>query len=89
MRDSIATIYLHNNMLEYGHTYYVTIDNGVLNLADGSFQGVTKEDEWTFTTKSDMPELSDTLIVDATGKGDFNTVQGPWILFLILMNSRL
>ena len=76
VRDEIATIYLHNNMLEYGHTYYVTIDNGVLNLADGSFQGVTKEDEWTFTTKSDMPELSDTLIVDATGKGDFNTVQG-------------
>lgn len=76
VRDSIATIYLHNNMLEYGHTYYVTIDNGVLNLADGSFQGVTKEDEWIFTTKSDMPELSDTLIVDATGKGDFNTVQG-------------
>lgn len=63
-------------MLEYGHTYYVTIDNGVLNLADGSFQGVTKEDEWVFTTKSDMPELSDTLIVDVAGKGDFNTVQG-------------
>ena len=76
VRDSIATIYLHNNMLEYGHTYYVTIDNGVLNLADGSFQGVTKEDEWIFTTKSDMPELSDTLIVDVAGKGDFNTVQG-------------
>lgn len=76
-------------MLEYGHTYYVTIDNGVLNLADGSFQGVTKEDEWVFTTKSDMPELSDTLIVDVAGKGDFNTVQEPWILFLILMNNRL
>ena len=29
-----------------------------------------------FTTKSDMPELSDTLIVDVAGKGDFNTVQG-------------
>ena len=25
VRDSIATIYLHNNMLEYGHTYYVTM----------------------------------------------------------------
>ncbi len=23
-----------------------------------------------------MPELSDTLIVDVAGKGDFNTVQG-------------
>lgn len=43
MRDSIATIYLHNNMLEYGHTYYVTIDNGVLNLADGSFKESLKK----------------------------------------------
>ncbi len=76
MRDSIATIYLHNNMLEYGHTYYVTIDNGVLNLADGSFQESLKKMSGLFTTKSDMPELSDTLIVDVTGKGDFNTVQG-------------
>ena len=75
VRDSIATIYLHNNMLEYGHTYYVTIDNGVLNLADGSFQGVTKEDEWVVTNKSDMTELQDTLIVDVAGKGDVITVQ--------------
>ncbi|MCQ4902101.1 carbohydrate esterase, partial [Phocaeicola vulgatus] len=25
VRDTIATIYLHNKMLEYRHTYYVTI----------------------------------------------------------------
>ena len=42
-----------------------------------------------FTTKSDMPELSDTLIVDATGKGTLIQFRGPWILFLILMNNRL
>lgn len=35
--DFIVIIYLYNNMLEYGYIYYVIIDNGVLNLVDGSF----------------------------------------------------
>lgn len=77
VRDSIATIYLHNNMLEYGHTYYVTIDKGVLSLADNSFNGISKEDGWSFSTKASAPAADqDTLVVDASGKGDFNTVQG-------------
>lgn len=73
VRDSVATIYLHNNMLECGQTYRVEIDPGVLTLADGSFQGI---DGWTFTTKAEAPARTDTLVVDATGRGDFNTVQG-------------
>ncbi len=76
VRDSIATVYLHNNMLEYGHSYYVTIDKGVLTLADGSFNGISKSDRWTFATKSAAPASIDTLVVDADGTGDFNTVQG-------------
>lgn len=75
VHDNVATIYLHNNMLEYGKKYYVTIDEGVLNIADGSFKGVSKEDRWSFTTKSEAPQ-GQTLVVDASGAGDFNTVQG-------------
>ena len=30
-----ATIYLHHNLLDYGHDYYVTIDKGVFNGFDG------------------------------------------------------
>ncbi|MBQ1583256.1 MAG: carbohydrate esterase, partial [Prevotella sp.] len=30
-----ATIYLHNNMLEYGHEYAVTIDKGVIDGFEG------------------------------------------------------
>ncbi|MDR0988327.1 MAG: carbohydrate esterase [Prevotellaceae bacterium] len=75
VRDSIATIYLHHHMLEYGHSYYVTIDKGVLSLPDNSFHGIQKG-QWTFSTKASGPAHIDTLTVDATGKGDFNTVQG-------------
>lgn len=71
-----ATIYLHNNMLEYGHSYYVTVDKEVFKLAAGRFKGIRKGDRWTFTTKPSAPKGVTTLTVDAMGKGDFNTVQG-------------
>jgi pectinesterase len=71
-----ATIYLHNNLLEYNKSYYVQIDPGVLNLSDGSFKGF-KGKEWRFTTKAKPPRAdSDRIIVSAKGSGDFNTVQG-------------
>lgn len=76
VRGNVATIYPHNNMLEYGKKYYVTIDKGVINLPDGSFDGVEKKHKWTFTTKETAPASMDTLVVDCNGNGDFNTVQG-------------
>ncbi len=75
IRDNKAIICPHNNMLEYGHRYYLTVDDGVINLPDSSFHGI-KAKEWKFTTKSQAPQSADTLIVDCKGKGDFNTVQG-------------
>ncbi len=75
VRGTVATICPHHNMLEYGHTYVVTVDDGVLSLPDGSFRGITREDNWHFTTKPSAP-TRDTLVVDAGGRGDFNTVQG-------------
>ena len=67
------TIYLHHNMLEYGHEYYVTIDKGVI---DG-FQGIRGKKEWTFRTKDKAPDASlRRLTVAADGTGDFSTVQG-------------
>lgn len=75
-KGNVATIYLHNNMLEYGKEYYVTIDKGVINVPDGSFEGIAKEHRWMFETKKEAPVAMDTLVVDATGNGDFNTVQG-------------
>lgn len=76
VKGNVATIYPHNNMLEYDKEYYVTIDKGVINVPDGSFEGITKEHRWIFETKKEAPVTKDTLVVDATGNGDFNTVQG-------------
>jgi pectinesterase len=77
IHDSVATIYLHHNLLEYNKTYYVQIDSGVLNLKDSSFTGIAGEKGWTFKTKKEPPSAgSKRLIVSEAGAGDFNTVQG-------------
>ncbi|KUJ13817.1 pectinesterase [Mollisia scopiformis] len=74
VRDNAATVYLHNNQLDYGQTYSVETDSEVFKLADGSY---STTNSWTFSTKSqgpspDAPEV----IVAADGSADFNTVQG-------------
>jgi pectinesterase len=72
-----ATIYPHNNLLDYNKTYYVQIDPPVLTLSDGSFSGITGKTGWTFTTKkTPPPKNSKRLVVSADGTGDFSTVQG-------------
>lgn len=77
IHDSTATIYLHNNLLEYDKSYYVQIDPGVITVSDNNFQGITSKTDWTFTTKKTPPPAdSEKLIVDADGSGDFSTVQG-------------
>ena len=77
VRDNSAAIYPHNNLLEYGKTYYVKIDDGVLNLKDGSFKGIKDKNTWQFTTKKAPPlPKSERIVVSDDGTGDFNTVQG-------------
>ena len=73
IHGNTATIYPHNNMLEYGHKYYITIDPGVISCGD--FQGI-KKGKWTFTTKASGPADPRHLTVALDGSGDFNTVQG-------------
>ena len=77
INDNTATIYPHNNLLEYNKTYYVQIDSGVLILNDNSFTGIKGKSGWVFTTKKLPPHAnSERLIVSVDGTGDFNTVQG-------------
>jgi pectinesterase len=72
-----ATIYLHNNLLEYGKTYYGTIDPAVFAMKDTIFPGISGTAGWRFSTKKTPPPAdSQRLVVDANGLGDFNTVQG-------------
>ena len=77
IHGNIATICLHNNLLDYGKTYYVQIDPGVLTLSDSSFSGIAGRTQWTFTTKKEPPRTdAKWLVVCGDGTGDFNTVQG-------------
>ena len=76
VHDNTAVIYPHNNILQYGRKYRITIDEGVLTVPSGSFKGISKRDNWTFSTATTEPSLRDTLVVDASGSGDFSTLQG-------------
>jgi len=76
LHGNVATIYPHNNVLQYHHKYTVEMDAGVLTPATGAFAGYAGE-SWTFTTKAAPPAANATrVVVAADGSGDFNTVQG-------------
>lgn len=74
-----AVIYLHNNMLDYGKRYYVTIDKTV--FSNKGFKGISKKDGWTFATQKKAPTFTTTadgkhqISVNANGTADFCTVQ--------------
>jgi pectinesterase len=75
VHGDVATIYLHNHVLQHHHRYFVRIEPGVLTA--GTFKGFTTDHAWTFTTKSATPPSNATrVVVAADGSGDFNTVQG-------------
>lgn len=80
IRDKHAVIYLHNNMLDYNHKYYVTIDKSVFE--NKAFKGIRKKDGWSFKTKEapkvdfNSHDSNIVLTIKADGTGDFCTVQG-------------
>ena len=77
IHDKTATVYPHNNLMEYGRTFYVKVDPGVLILKDNSFTGIIGKTGWRFTTRESPPSAgSDRFSVSADGTADFNTVQG-------------
>jgi len=77
VHGNVATIYLHNNVLQYHHTYEVEIDSVVVMPASGVYEGFSAKRRWRFTTKASAPNADSTrLVVAGDGSGDFNTVQG-------------
>lgn len=77
IRGNKAVIYLHNNMLDYNHSYYVQIDAEVFSLDGEPFDDLTDRNAWRFSTKKNAPPVNTSpLVVDAQGRGHFNTVQG-------------
>jgi hypothetical protein len=77
IHGNVATIYFHNGVLRYNHTYTVQVDPGVFTLVAGAFAGFTTDHAWRFSTKPAPPPADTTrVVVAADGSGDFNTVQG-------------
>jgi pectate lyase/pectin methylesterase-like acyl-CoA thioesterase len=81
---SKASVKLHNNKLDFGTTYYVTVDASVLSgtIKGAAFAGITKADNWKFTTRA-APASYTTLNVDDSGTtADFRTLQGAlnWVM---------
>ena len=77
INGNTATIYPHNNLLEYNKTYYIQVDPDVLSIKENKFDGIKGKDDWTFSTKKEAPSRdSKTLTISDDGTGDFNTVQG-------------
>jgi pectinesterase len=101
VRDNTATIYLHNNHLDYNKTYSVTIDSEALTLNDGGdstsgFHSFQSNSSWSFSTKPHGPSPGATTVtVSADGAADFTTLQGaldwapanPSTRTTILLNS--
>lgn len=77
VRGNKAEIYPHNNLLEYGKEYYVTVPASAFTLDKGKFKGIGKKEGWRFTTRKSAPaaERRD-IVVAQDGSGDFLTVQG-------------
>jgi hypothetical protein len=77
INTNTATIYPHSGVLTTGHTYYVTVDPGVIVDSTGAYYpGFSNSVTWQFTTKATGPANPTNLVVDAAGNGDFVTVQG-------------
>jgi pectin methylesterase-like acyl-CoA thioesterase len=77
VHGNTAKIYPHNNLLNYNREYYVQIDADIFSFkSPETFKGINDK-SWSFSTKKNPPSINKyNLIVDASGKGDFNTVQG-------------
>ncbi len=77
IHENTATVYLHNNQLDYGRTYYVQMDPQVLQFTGDTFEGFSTSCSWTFSTKPNGPAEGTTeVVVAADGSADFDTVQG-------------
>jgi len=77
INGTTAAIYPHGGVMTSNHTYYVTMDNGVVADSSGAyFAGISDTNAWRFSTKAGGPVNPTNILVAADGTGDFVTVQG-------------
>jgi pectin methylesterase-like acyl-CoA thioesterase len=62
--------------LEYGKTYYITVDEGMITDDMGTKFSVAQSDNWTFTVRAQAPAAASTYVLAADGSGDYCSVEG-------------
>jgi pectin methylesterase-like acyl-CoA thioesterase len=67
--SNVVSIHPHSKSLGPGETYSVSI-------APGTFEGISNELAWAFSTRAALPKGRTNIIVAADGTGDFCTPQG-------------
>ncbi len=91
VRGSTASIRLHNNRLDFGTSYYVTVDASVLagTIKGAPFAGIGKADGWKFTTRAAPASLTTVSVDDSGTTADFRTLQGAlnWVMKNCSTNS--
>lgn len=91
VKGSTASVKLRSNKLAFGTTYYVTMDASALvgTIQGAAFAGISKADNWRFTTRA-APASHTQLNVDDSGTtADFRTLQGAlnWVMTHCSTNS--
>ena len=89
--NSTASIKLHNNRLDFGTAYYVTMDASVLGgtIKGAAFAGIGKADGWKFTTRAAPASFTSVSVDDSGTTADFRTLQGAlnWVMKHCSTNS--
>ena len=86
-----ASVKLHSNKLAFGTAYYVTMDASVLagTIKGASFAGISKADNWKFTTRAAPASFTNLTVDDSGSTADFRTLQGAlnWVMKNCSTNS--
>jgi len=84
VKGSTASVKLHSNKLDFGSSYYVTMDASVLagTIKGANFAGISKADGWKFSTRAAPVSLTQLTVDDSGASADFRTLQGAlnWVM---------
>lgn len=91
VKGSTASVKLRSNKLDFGTTYYVTMDASLLagTIKGASFAGITKADNWKFTTRAAPSSYTQLNVDDSGSAAHFRTLQGAlnWVMKHCSTNS--
>ena len=70
-----AVVFQPKAKLDYGKTYYVTVDEGMISDELGTKFSVKQSDNWRFTVRAEAPAAASMYTLAADGGGDFCSVE--------------